>query len=873
MDNQNPNQILPQPDPENMWFELAKSFVFQTTQSVFLTGKAGTGKTTFLKYVKENCFKQLAVLAPTGVAAIHAGGVTIHSFLQLPFGTYVPEPLPPHSQHDAVYDAPMLRARVRFNRDKRQLLQSLELLIIDEISMVRADVMDAMDNLLQYVRQNSAPFGGLQVLMIGDMHQLPPVVKDLDWQWMQPYYNSPFFFSSQAMQGLKPVYVELQTIYRQNEASFIELLNQVRTNTLNEEGLQLLNSRYLPGFKPPPNEHYITLSTHNATADAINQRALKALPGKEYHFEATIEGDFPERNYPAEQKLILKTGAQVMFIKNDTQSPRRYFNGKIGVITNIDPDEGIIQVKCKDEALPIAAIPVVWENTQYRLNTETQQVEEKCLGAFIQYPLRLAWAVTIHKSQGLTFEKAIVDAGQSFSAGQVYVALSRCTTLDGMVLYSKITPAAVFTDSRVVQFGSQKMEPNQLQQYLHQARHQFELQLLTDLFGSHTLQPHINRLVNLIQQHAGSFKPNPQHWCALVEEAWQPLLLTCPKFIQQLYQLSTPNTLPSNNPSVQQRVQQAVPWYLPRVKGLIQACTQQLPTTDNEELAPAYEGLLGQLLTTLGIWEKSLQQVQQGLNTEALLRMQAKARIEAITGRGLAKVAVQQQSEARVAHPELLRKLKQYRQQKALEEDVPAFKIAPTVALEEMCNYLPQNRQQLLQLKGFGQARARTYGPGLLQVVAEYCLANGLHTLMDSVRNKEQTKPKPNPQGRVNRAEAAKPAKQPKPDTRLETLNLYQQGHTVEEIAAIRGLQATTIETHLIRAIMSGDVPQDAFLSHELFEEISAMFQQMNTIELNPVREALGNRHSYGKLRLVRDVLLKEGILKGNVTAGNPGAQ
>jgi hypothetical protein len=467
-------------DAGNHIFQLASLFVNQTGAPVFLTGKAGTGKTTFLKYIRENCFKKMAVVAPTGVAAINAGGVTMHSFFQLPFGPYIPvsrrgwDGDDHRNEHDdrAPVDQHSLFKNIRFNADKRELLQELELLVIDEVSMVRADMLDAVDAILRHFRQQPLlPFGGVQVLYIGDLFQLPPVVSNEEWELLKEHYQSPFFFDAQALRQSPPIYLELKKIYRQNEADFIDILNNIRNNRPTAEDMERLHRHYRPDFQAAKENNYITLTSHNARASAINQSELHGLPGKLYAFEAGLTGEFNDRSFPAEKTLHLKEGAQVMFIKNDKGDTRRYFNGKIGAIKKISASEIVVTFPGGTDELTVEK--ETWKNIRYSYNKEKDKIDEEELGSFSQYPLRLAWAITIHKSQGLTFEKAIIDAGASFAPGQVYVALSRLTTIDGLILRSRIYPQSISTDRRVIDFTETALAESKLRDQLQQEQQSF----------------------------------------------------------------------------------------------------------------------------------------------------------------------------------------------------------------------------------------------------------------------------------------------------------------------------------------------------------------------------------------------------------------
>lgn len=444
----------------------AWDFVEHTGTSIFLTGKAGTGKTTFLRTVQSRSTKRMIVVAPTGVAAINAGGVTIHSFFQLPLSPYVP--------------GANIRERFDFSKEKRRIIASLDMLVIDEISMVRADLLDAVDFVLRRYRDRTQPFGGVQLLMIGDLQQLTPVIRPEDEMTLSQYYDTPYFFGSKALAQIPYVTIQLTHVYRQQDETFINLLNHIRDGHPTKEDLDQLNRRYKPAFIPKPEDGYIRLTTHNRLADNYNENELSKLKGKRYAFKAKIEGDFPSTICPAEENLQLKEGAQVMFIKNDG-SAHRFYNGKIGHILSIDED--CIHVQCAGEEEPIKVVQDVWENAKYTINPKDKTIETKVQGTFTQYPLRLAWAITIHKSQGLTFEHAIIDAGLSFASGQVYVALSRCKSLEGLVLASRISSTNIFNDSRVASYIShQQAAAEESISQLPQLKENYFRQQLVDLF-------------------------------------------------------------------------------------------------------------------------------------------------------------------------------------------------------------------------------------------------------------------------------------------------------------------------------------------------------------------------------------------------------
>lgn len=465
----------------NLKIDLAEKFINSTASHIFLTGKAGTGKTTFLRRLSEISPKNFLVIAPTGVAALNAGGVTIHSQFLLPFGTFIAADTS-HTWEQAsgnFYDGKTIARRNPLDSRRRKVLQSIDLLVIDEISMCRADIIDAIDYRLRSVRRNRKPFGGVQLLMIGDLFQLPPIVKDDEWQVLRQIYPSPHFFEALALKNSQFTYLELDKIYRQNEPEFIRLLNNLRNDTCSPEDLDLLNSRYKPDYQAE--DGVITLVTHNNQANSINKQRLNDLKSPVFSYSAKIDGDFNEKLFPMPEHLELRVGAQVMFIKNDSDGSR-FYNGKIVLIRHLEKDKVVVDLDGEDFEVP----RLTWENRRFEMEDKSQELKEKILGSFEHYPLRLAWAVTIHKSQGLTFEKAIVDVGNAFAAGQVYVALSRLTGLQGLILKTKVLNTAILTDAQVQHFVKLR-EQEDLEEKLAVAKSGFLQESLLESFSFKTL--------------------------------------------------------------------------------------------------------------------------------------------------------------------------------------------------------------------------------------------------------------------------------------------------------------------------------------------------------------------------------------------------
>ena len=547
--------------------EIAAKYVNTTNRHIFLTGKAGTGKTTFLRFIVENTYKNTVVAAPTGIAAINAGGVTLHSLLQLPFGAFLPEtPVDGGIELDERINTPKtISSHFRINSSKRKLLRELELLIIDEVSMLRADLLDCIDlRLRQMRRRHSEPFGGVQLLFIGDLLQLPPVVKESEWRHLSPYYASSYFFESRALKQCPPVYIELEKIYRQSDQGFIGLLNRLRNNEITEDDIQKLNTYYKKDFSPPQDKKYIRITTHNRKADDINLSELEKLDATTHRFKAEVGGDFPEHLYPTAETLELKTGAQVMFMKNDPSPEKRYFNGKIGKITAID-DEAIT-VSCGSEEEEIVG-RYQWENKKYKLNTSTNEIEENLTGSFRQFPLKLAWAITVHKSQGLTFDQAILDLSGAFAPGQVYVALSRLTSLQGLVLSSPIPGSGIRNDSAVLAFSQTKAATQSLHDNLKNDRRKFLMAYAQNAFDFSNLAKELGyHLSSFNKDEKRSLKQQYLSWTKDLLKETLDLKATGDAFIRQIKKIV--DTEENYLMRLNERVEKAREYFKPRVEGI-----------------------------------------------------------------------------------------------------------------------------------------------------------------------------------------------------------------------------------------------------------------------------------------------------------------
>lgn len=566
--------------------QMAVHYVSTTNRPIFLTGKAGSGKTTLLKYITENVHKKALVAAPTGIAAINAKGVTLHSLLHLPFGTFIPENIyfQPEQYRQQVNTPKSFLSQLKMNRAKRDLLRSTELLIIDEVSMLRADMLDCIDLVLRTVRRNKLPFGGMQLLFIGDLNQLPPIVKNEEWDLLRPYYQSAYFFEARALQEANLVYIELEKIFRQSDEGFLGILNRLRDNKPLPADLERLNQHYTPDYEAMDLDGYIHVTTHNRKADEINRQSLQKLKGKAESYAAEISGDFPDNMFPLPEVLDLKVGAQVMFIKNDTSGEGRYFNGKIGEVKVLNEDR--ILVKTKDPVQEIWVEPYDWQNNRYKLDPESDEVEEVTMGTFRQFPLKLAWAITVHKSQGLTFEKAILDLSDSFAPGQMYVALSRLTGMEGLILSTPIPDISLELDTALGDFAKRKPATEQLKSQLDQDRKAYLFQLARESFQLGYLQYALGEhLKEFNKSESRSVKQQSLDWTKEQLEEIEALQKVANTFAASLQKFEQENAPLS---TLQERVQKASGYFQPKLEALWQAFKTHIHEVDQQKKVKGY---------------------------------------------------------------------------------------------------------------------------------------------------------------------------------------------------------------------------------------------------------------------------------------------
>jgi nucleoside-triphosphatase THEP1 len=834
----------------NPQLQLAYDFVQYTDQNIFLTGKAGTGKTTFLLNLKGNLNKRMIVVAPTGVAAINAGGVTIHSFFQLTFGPHIPVDENSKTASESRQDAYNKASVNRFSREKINIIRSLDLLIIDEISMVRADVLDAIDEVLRRYRNRYKPFGGVQLLMIGDLQQLPPVVRNDDWELLRDYYSTMFFFGSQALQKTSHIPIELKHIYRQSDDVFIGLLNKVRDNKIDKETLDTLNKRYVPGFANDSDEGYITLTSHVSQAQRINETKLEKLPGKILSYSATVTGEFPEFSFPTDNELILKNGAQVMFIKNDISHEKQFYNGKIGKIVGFKDD--LIQVLCPDNDYPISVEPLEWNNTKYSIDDETKEIKETTIGTFTQYPLKLAWAITIHKSQGLTFEKAIIDANAAFAHGQVYVALSRCKTLEGIVLNSPISPTSIKTDHTVSIF-TQEAEQNQPdEEKLETAKHAYQHTLVTELFDFNSIERRMRSLSNILSEHKASLHDSYRDTFYNMSDLLKSEILDVSfKFGNHIKPLIAQQANIEENDALQERIKKGSNYFYGKTNAIIFMVLQNNPLeTDNKAVRKAVNDAIEKLLQDTNIKLLSLKACFDGFSVTTYLNAKAKAVIEKPEIKREKKVADEWVPPA-IPNPNLYASLKKWRNNKAEENNIDNYMILQQKTLVALATRIPVTNHELKLIPGFGKVKTQQFGEEVLAIIKTYLFDQ--KTDQKNVINEPSASYSPPSvedilENQIDPPEPKFKAKKEKVNSKLLSLEMFKNGHAVAAIAKERGMAVSTIEGHLALCVGTGDVEIQEVISSEKIDLMSEYFLTNPLSGIGQAKEALGDSVTYSEI-------------------------
>lgn len=821
----------------NPQIELAERYVSDTGVSIFLTGKAGTGKTTFLHHIVENCHKRSVVLAPTGVAAVNAGGVTIHSFFQLPFCPYLPD-VP-----ELVTEYQLPENKKQLRKSKVDIIRTLDLLIIDEISMVRADLLDAVDSVLCRYRRSSKPFGGVQLLMIGDVQQLAPVVTEDERPYMERVYPSPFFFHSKALQRLSYVTIQLTTIYRQQDPTFVGLLNNIRDNKFDEATLKALNARVVAN---QPSHHDSThqqdpilLTTHNFQADRVNKQRLDDLTTPPFTLDAIIDGNFPESSAPTDVHLTLKPGAQVMFVKNDTSGSHRYYNGKIGTVKAlVKTDEGTVVQVIDEQGDTIAVGRERWENIKYEIDPADNQIKQLIDGTFDQYPLRTAWAITIHKAQGLTFDRVQVDAAAAFAYGQVYVALSRCRSLEGLTLLSPITAKNSFGSTDIENFNSSFTAPEVVAQNLDLYRNEYYYEKLFELFGFSSLQHDVERIERLFANDLRHTYPlQASTLTKLFGTEVAGLVDVAERFHRQMVGISQQ---PDSGSLLAERVSKATAYFLGQLKAIDDKVRPLLDIPiDNKEVKSRMKDYAEAYLTSYGLKSALLTQVKaKGFN----IADYQKAKVDFT----LQKVKKQKDPLAAfsgVKYPRLGLSLSQWRRGVAEERGIPVYVVLQQKALLSIADMLPRSKAELQKIPGIGKTKAAQFGQEILQVINDFVSDN----------------PELFPQGvSLNVFESMTQEQEPHKSNEpiwQRAASLFAEGKGIDEIAEQLMRAKSTVESYIFNAVDSGAMTPEMVLDDQAQDEIvTYLMENKSQSSLKAVYDHFDGRYSYLQLRVAKIV-------------------
>ena len=780
--------------------QLACDLVMKTGSNVFLTGRAGTGKTTFLKHLREISFKRMVVLAPTGVAAINAGGMTIHSFFQLSFEPFVPG-------YRAKADK-----RFSFRKEKLDIIRSLDLVVIDEISMVRADLLDAIDDVLRQKRGDQRPFGGVQLLLIGDMQQLPPVLTGEDERLLGSYYPSPYFFHSKALQRAGYVCVELRKVYRQSDQQFVDLLNEVRDGKITKKTLELLNSRFIPGFVPPRNEEYIQLTTHNSLADKVNEDRLKALKTSAYTFSAMVKGSFPEKSYPTEGELILKEGAQVMFVKNDPSYEKLYYNGKIGIVEDLD--RNTVKVRCADGKL-IEVAPVEWENVRYEISDKTKEIEQVVDGVFTQYPLKLAWSITVHKSQGLTFDHVMLDVASAFAHGQVYVALSRCRTLEGIVLTQAIDSSAVITEREVTEFNEHMDETKPTTEQLSQMERDYILSLMNEQFSFEAFVAPLATLVGLYRNSLGRIYGGIDRLVQEQDRYMKEVLQVGENFKAQINRLFAEGRMDYLN----ERTGKGAVYFIDKLKEIVDpmlrhAMVEAGSKADKETLETVSKAMMAfrrEKNDTLKLL------IDAPFSVTSYLTARNLAVLSGETGRTRQEKEPPRRSYEGIRYPDFYDELIRWRQRKAKDQGVQPQKLLPQRLMVQIVNLRPKTLQIFESIAGVGD-KIKSFSNDIISMA----LNDALFVKQNKVEEKESTQD--------------------------ISFRLLGEGYTIEGIAQERGLKEETILGHLARAVEQGKLKADSIVPRSKLKIVEKVVAKNPEAVGKELKELLPPSIGYGEM-------------------------
>ena len=778
-------------------YDLVYEYVMHTNRSIFLTGKAGTGKTTLLRKLRAECPKQMMVVAPTGVAAINAEGVTIHSLFQLPPQLFLPTPA----------ERRKLFAEMQMRRPKQRLLHNLELLVIDEISMVRADLLDTIDAVLRRMKHRSdLPFGGVQMLFIGDLYQLSPVAREEDWNYLRPFYSGPYFFQANVFREITPVYIELDHVFRQTNRQFVDLLNEVRNNRLSPASLALLNSRYIPDWRPRKDEPFhIVLSTHNRKVDAINSRELAALHGKEFTCHAVVKGTFPESQYPADETLTLKEGARVMFIRTDSSPEKQYYNGKLGVVVSLGEDGIVVECEGQDGGKErIEVHSETWENIRYTAEANSDEIQTEVAGTFTHIPLRPAWAVTIHKAQGLTFDNVVIDAADAFAAGQVYVALSRCRTLEGIVLLSKIPESALTNAREVLDFTSSQPPIERVETALDPSQREYLIQVLCGLYDFRDAMQRVENMQRLVSKSTAFNRDTATDFLLRVAQAIAGWQHTAEVFQRQIRQIL--NEEPVRRAYLSERLQ-AASGYFSQVLETMQTTLKASPVySDSKDDAKDFEELIDELYVDLARQAFVMGRIGESPSVQQYFDARQAFAIPKVHISAMSEQKTETNTESK--HPDLLKCLYALRHTIAEAQgwENTAYLVAQTKTLIEISNVLPTTKKELMAVSGIGKKKYELLGEQVLSVVKRYVREQKSTAQPADIRLPLQEQ---QAAGSLSRTEIERAVAEAKKSKRLAgsvmtTLHLLYEGKDIDTIARERRMSRDQIAAHIAELLQNG---------------------------------------------------------------------
>lgn len=840
----------------NKQLELAYNFIELTKANLFLTGKAGTGKTTFLRSLHLRISKQIVVCAPTGVAALNAGGVTLHSLFQLSFLPHIPE-----SERSNGQSSVQIK---KFSKSKLSLIRSIELLVIDEISMVRSDTLDAVDETLRQIRRSQKPFGGVQLLMIGDVNQLSPIIRDDEKDILSKFYNSQYFFDSMSLKKCSYITIELEKIYRQNDTEFTSILNDIRERRISYDSMARLNKRYIEGFNPDDNEGYIRLTTHNSVATQVNEKKLRALKGDSIYFHATVKGDFPENIYPNDETLELKVGANVIFIKNDSSSEKLYYNGMRGKI--IDFSDSSITVQTNDKAENIEIYPETWDNVEYRLNSKTSEIDEFIKGTFSQFPLKCAWAITIHKSQGLTFDKAIVDINSAFAYGQVYVALSRIRSLEGVVLSSPLKISSIIGSNQVDNFNDYIKNNQPDNNILNEHKKQCFENTLIEIFDFSTIKTLSYTLLKILTMNLSKSYPQlVDEFKSYMSDFNASIISISTSFHSQIKGIII-NEDYETSLFLKQRIQKGAEYFNTKLERLYLILDKLANIDiDAKDIRRQFNETFSPFKIDLYTKKLALELCIECFDIREYSKIKARVIANDATLDNQFKTKTKELSKD-VIHPKLYNEIIEWRASVSAETSLKPSSILPLKSIVQIQATLPCTLRELKKITGIGEKTIKSYADDLLSIISEFCVSSDIDPVRDGFTslvfheitlnedNTIDTKTINTANPTRKKSHKEKPEKTP---TYITTYEMLNSGLSIQKIAEKREFTKTTIESHIVKLIELKLIDSDTYISKSKLATLTDIVKSHTDKRLGEIKEIVGDTYTYFELKIALTILNK----------------